>query len=167
MDFADLLRAVDAVEGVERIRFMSPHPRHMRDRVIAAMKESSKVCRHIHLPVQSGSNSVLERMQRLYTRENYQAIVQKLRAAMPTLMITTDVIVGYPGETEADLLDTLRLMDEVRFDGLFAFKFSPRPGTAAAQVSDDVPTGVKERRLQQVLTLNKQIQRGKSKAVAV
>src|SRR2546428_619885 len=102
------------------------------DRVIEAMKQSSKVCRHIHLPVQSGSDRLLERMNRLYTRTAYLAIVQKLREAMPGLLITTDLIVGYPGETDADFEASLSLMEQVAFDGLFAFKFSPRPGTAAA-----------------------------------
>jgi tRNA-2-methylthio-N6-dimethylallyladenosine synthase len=160
-DFADLLRAVDAVNGVERIRFMSPHPRHMRDRVIEAMRASAKVCRHIHLPVQSGSSRLLASMNRLYTREEYLAIIQKLRRAMPGLMITTDLIVGFPGETEADFEASLSLMELVAFDGLFAFKFSPRPGTAAAEEPDDVPANAKEARLQQVLALNKHIQRQK------
>lgn len=158
VDFADLLRAVNALEGVEAIRFMSPHPKHMRDRVIAAMRDCEKVCRHIHLPVQSGSDRLLAEMKRLYTREAYIAIVNKLRAAMPGMMITTDLIVGYPGETEADFQDSLSLMKEVRFDGLFAFKFSPRPDTVAGNQPDDVPDSVKEERLQQVLALNKKIQ---------
>ena len=130
----------------------------MRDRVIEAMRASQKVCRHIHLPVQSGSNPLLERMNRLYTREHYLAIIQKLRAAMPGLLITTDFIVGYPGETGADFHASLSLMEEIAFDGLFAFKFSARPGTAAAAAPDDVPAGLKEDRLQQMLALNKEIQ---------
>jgi tRNA-2-methylthio-N6-dimethylallyladenosine synthase len=167
LDFADLLRAVDAIDGVERIRFMSPHPRHMRDRVIEAMAASSKVCRHIHLPVQSGSTPLLARMNRLYTREDYLAIVRKLRRAMPGLLITTDLIVGYPGETEADFQASLSLMEAVSFDGLFAFKFSPRPGTPAGAERDDVPNAVKEARLQAVLARNKQIQHAKMVKEAV
>jgi tRNA-2-methylthio-N6-dimethylallyladenosine synthase len=150
-DFADLLRAVNAIEGVEQIRFMSPHPRHMRDHVIGAMAECSKVSRHIHLPAQSGSDSVLERMKRLYTRAEYLDIVRKLRAAMPGLLMTTDIIVGYPGESAADFTATLELLEEVRFDGLFAFKYSPRPGTASAEFPDDIPGELKESRLQEVL----------------
>jgi tRNA-2-methylthio-N6-dimethylallyladenosine synthase len=161
LDFADLLRAVDAVEGVERIRFMSPHPRHMRDRVIEAMRESRKVCRHIHLPAQSGSTRLLQQMNRLYSREDYLTIVQKLRQAMPGLLITTDLIVGYPGETAMDFQESLTFMQEAAFDGLFAFKFSPRPGTPAAQVPDDVPSAEKEDRLQQVLALNKKMRGAK------
>jgi tRNA-2-methylthio-N6-dimethylallyladenosine synthase len=159
LDFADLLREVDAVKGVERIRFMSPHPRHMKDRVIEAMRDSAKVCRHIHLPVQSGSDPILQRMNRLYTRSHYLSIIQKLRQAMPDILITTDLIVGFPGETDVDFAASLSLMEEAAFDGLFAFKFSPRPGTVAGAEPDDVPTDVKESRLQKVLALNKIIQR--------
>jgi tRNA-2-methylthio-N6-dimethylallyladenosine synthase len=158
LDFSDLLRAVDAVPAVNRIRFMSPHPWHMRDRVIEAMRDCKKVCRHIHLPVQSGSDRLLKQMNRLYSRDQYLTIIRKLRQAMPDLMITTDLIVGYPGETEADHQDSLSLMKETAFDGLFAFKFSPRPGTLAAQETDNVPADIKEARLQQVLALNKEIQ---------
>ena len=158
-DFADLLGAVNAIEGVERIRFMSPHPKYMRERAINAMRDSEKVCRHIHLPVQSGSDRMLQAMNRLYTREDYIAIVNKLRTAMPGILITTDLIVGYPGETEADFESSLSLMRDVAFDGLFAFKFSPRPGTPGGEIPDDVPDDLKETRLQQVLALNKNIQK--------
>jgi len=158
-DFADLLRVVDAVPGVGRIRFMSPHPRHMRGPVIQAMAECAKVARHIHLPVQSGSDRLLSDMKRLYTRADYLDIIRQLRKAMPEILITTDIIVGYPGETEAEFLDTLSLMEDVRFDGLFAFKYSPRPGTTAADQLDNVPNEVKEQRLQQVLALNKRLVR--------
>ena len=157
VDFAALLREVDAVEGLERIRFMSPHPRHMRDTVIDAMAASAKVCRHLHLPVQSGSDRLLARMKRLYTRETYQSIVHKLRSRMPGILITTDFIVGFPGETEEDFEQTLSLMREVGFNGLFAFKYSPRPDTAAAALEDDVPNPLKEQRLQRVLALNREV----------
>jgi tRNA-2-methylthio-N6-dimethylallyladenosine synthase len=160
-DFADLLRAVNCVEGVKRLRFMSPHPRHMRDRVIQAMRESTAVCRHIHLPLQSGSTSLLQRMNRLYTRADYLAIIQKLRDAMPGIMITTDIIVGFPGETDDEFHDTLSIMEEAAFDGLFAFKFSPRPDTVAGALPDDVTAELKEKRLQTVLDLNKRIQHSK------
>ena len=151
IDFADLLRAVHAIEGVESIRFMSPHPKHMRSRVIEAITECSKVARHVHLPVQSGSNRLLARMKRLYTREEYISIVHQLRSAVPGMAITTDIIVGFPGETTADFEETLSLLDELRFSSLFAFKYSPRPGTASAKETDDVPDPLKEERLQNVL----------------
>ncbi len=156
-DFADLLRAVNALEGVQQIRFLSPHPRHMRDRVIDAMTDCLKVVRHLHLPVQSGSSRMLTAMNRLYGREDYLAIIQKLRQRMPELKITTDIIVGHPGETADDFNDTLSLLRTVRFDGLFAFNYSPRPGTVSATQPDDVPAATKEQRLQEVLALNKQI----------
>ena len=138
MDFSDLLRAVNALDDVERIRFMSPHPRHMRPHVIAAIAESAKVSRHIHLPLQSGSTPLLARMKRLYSREDYADIITQLRAAMPGIKITTDVIVGFPGETDADFAQTVDLLEQIRFDGLFAFKYSPRPGTVSAEWPDDV-----------------------------
>jgi tRNA-2-methylthio-N6-dimethylallyladenosine synthase len=156
-DFAELLRKVCSVEGVECVRFMSPHPRHMKDRLIHAMADCAKVSRHIHLPAQSGSSRLLASMKRLYTRAQYLAIVAKLRAAMPGILVTSDIIVGYPGETEEDFQETLSLMEEVRFNGLFAFKFSPRPGTTAAAMPDDVPPYIKEERLQRVLALNQEI----------
>jgi len=157
-DFADLLRAVDAVEGLENIRFMSPHPRHMKPRVIQAMADCKKVARHLHLPIQSGSDRMLAAMKRLYTRADYLAIVQQLRSAIPGIMITTDVIVGYPGETDEDFKATLDLMNEIKFDGIFAFKYSPRPGTTAADLPDDVNNPLKEERLQTVLALNRSLQ---------
>jgi tRNA-2-methylthio-N6-dimethylallyladenosine synthase len=156
-DFADLLRAVQAIEGVEAIRFMSPHPRHMKPKVIAAMAESPKVCRHLHLPLQSGSDAVLARMKRLYSASEYLDIVRQLRAAMPEIKLTTDVIVGFPGETETDFKQTLETFAKAAFDGVFAFKYSPRPGTVSADWPDDVPNEEKEARLQRVLALNRQI----------
>ena len=166
MDFADLLRAVDAVDGVDHIRFMSPHPKHMRDGMIQAMAECSKVARHIHLPVQSGSDRMLCAMKRLYTRTEFLAIVNRLRTAMPGILITTDIIVGYPGETVVDFEETLSLLRHIRFDGLFAFKYSPRPGTASAEAIDDIPDPTKEERLQDVLALNTDIKKAASKVFA-
>lgn len=154
LDFADLLRAINAIEGVESIRFMSPHPRHMRAHVIDAMADCKKVARHIHLPLQSGSDRILYAMKRLYGRAEYAAIVRNLREKLPDIRITTDIIVGYPGETEAEFSETLSLIESVRFNGLFAFKYSPRPGTVSAEAPDDVPETLKERRLQDVLALN-------------
>jgi tRNA-2-methylthio-N6-dimethylallyladenosine synthase len=162
LDFSDLLRAVDAVEGLERIRFMSPHPKHMKDHVIQAMAECDKVCRHLHLPLQSGSDRLLAAMKRLYTREQYAHIVAKLRAAMPGILVTTDIIVGYPGETEIDHRETLGFLESLQLDGLFAFKYSPRPGTVSAEAPDDVSTPVKDERLQDVLALSKRISGGKA-----
>lgn len=156
-DFSDLLREADAIDGLERIRFMSPHPKHLRDRTIAAMSECAKVCHHIHLPLQSGSTRMLETMKRLYTRQEYIAIVQKLRAAIPDISITTDIIVGFPGETQPDFEETLSLIREIKFNGLFAFKYSPRPGTSSAQMEDDLADFEKEDRLQKVLALNEAV----------
>ena len=157
IDFSDLLREVAAIPEVERIRFMSPHPRHMRDKLIQTMSELPKMARHVHLPLQSGSTAMLQRMNRLYTRDQYLSIIQKLRAAIPGLLITTDIIIGFPGETDDEFNDTITLMEEVRFDGVFGFSYSPRPGTVSAERSDDVPENVKELRLQQVLALNQRI----------
>lgn len=154
MDFADLLRAVNQIPGVDVIRFMSPHPKHMRARTIEALRDCHKIARHVHLPLQSGSSAVLARMKRLYTREEYISIVAAMRDAMPGLQVTTDVIVGYPGETEEEFEQTLSLMKEVRFEGLFAFKYSPRPGTDSAELPDDVSELEKETRNQRILALN-------------
>lgn len=156
-DFADLLRAVDAIPTVKMIQFMSPHPKHMKPRLIEAMRDCGKVARHIHLPLQSGSSRLLAAMRRLYTRDDYRAIIDALRAAIPRLLITTDVIVGYPGETESDFADTLSLLETLRLNGLFAFKYSPRPGTDSALRADDVPNEEKEDRLQRILELNRRI----------
>jgi tRNA-2-methylthio-N6-dimethylallyladenosine synthase len=143
-DFADLLRAVGAVDGVRRLRFTSPHPNDFSDRVIDAMAEVDAVCEHVHLPMQSGSTSLLKRMLRRYTREGYLECVDKLRRAIPGLSLTTDVIVGFPGESEQDFEDTLSAMREVGFSDAFTFKFSLREGTPAERmpaewtVSDEV-----------------------------
>ncbi len=143
-DFADMLRAVGAVPGLRRLRFTSPHPNDFTDRVIAAMAEVPAVCEHVHLPLQSGSDAVLKRMLRRYTRDEYLECVAKLRAAIPGLAITTDIIVGFPGESDEDFAATLEVVDAVGFDDAFTFKFSPREGTPATRmpaelaVSDDV-----------------------------
>lgn len=154
-DFADLLRAVGAVPGLRRLRFTSPHPNDFSDRVIAAMAEVPAVCEHVHLPLQSGSNAVLKRMLRRYTREEYLACVSRLRAAIPGLAITTDVIVGFPGETEADFVETLEVVQEVGFDDAFTFKFSPRDGTPATRLPADltVPDEVASERLNRLIAV--------------
>ena len=152
-NFALLLRAVGEVDGVERIRFTTSHPRDLSEDIIRCFTEVDKVCEHIHLPVQSGSDRILERMNRYYTREDYLAKVEKLREACPDISITSDMIVGFPGETEADFRATLDLMEKVRFDGLFSFKYSERPGTAAAQLDGKVPEEEKGLRLRELQAL--------------
>ncbi len=155
--FADLLRAVDAVEGIERIRFTSPHPKDFRPDVIEAMAQCRAVCEHAHLPLQSGSTRVLKRMRRTYSRERYLRLVEDLRSAIPDLALTTDVIVGFPGESEADFEETLAVVAEVEFDGAFTFVFSPRRGTEAAELPDPVPDGVKAERIERLVTLVQEI----------
>ena len=135
-DFADLLRAVGAVDGVKRLRFTSPHPNDFSDRVIAAMAETDAVCEHVHLPMQSGSSRTLKRMLRRYSREGYFECVDRLRAAMPGLAMTTDIIVGFPGESEDDFEETLSAVRAVGFDDAYTFKFSPREGTPATRMPE-------------------------------
>ena len=155
-DFADLLRAVGAVPGVRRVRFTSPHPNDFSDRVIAALAEVPTVCEHVHLPMQSGSTAVLKRMLRRYSREEYFACLERLRAAMPGLSVTTDIIVGFPGETEEDFEETLSAVRDARFTDAFMFKFSMREGTPAERmpkewlVSDDVASERMERLVEAV-----------------
>jgi tRNA-2-methylthio-N6-dimethylallyladenosine synthase len=152
-DFADLLRAVGSVDGVRRIRFTSPHPNDFSDRVIDAMAEVDAVCEHVHLPMQSGSSRVLKRMLRRYTREGYLDCVARLRAAIPGLVVTTDVIVGFPGETDEDFEETLALVREVGFADAFTFKFSPRDGTPATRMPAEltVPDDVASARLSRLV----------------
>ena len=152
-DFADLLRAVGAVEGVRRVRFTSPHPNDFSDRVIAAMAETAAVCEHVHLPMQSGSSRTLKRMLRRYTREGYAECVARLRAAIPDLALTTDVIVGFPGETEEDFEETLSAVREIGFMDAFTFKFSPREGTPATRMPAEltVPDDAASDRLERLI----------------
>ena len=149
--FPRLLEALCAIPGLERIRFTSAHPKGCTDELIRAYREFPKVCRHLHLPVQSGSDRILADMGRHYTRAEYLAAVAKLRELDPEFALTTDVIVGYPGETEADFEETRTLMEEAGFDNSFIFKYSPRPGTRSAAKPDDVPKAEKERRDQVLL----------------
>ena len=159
-DFADLLRGVSAVTGIERVRFTSPYPVDFTDRVIAAMAEVNEVCPALHLPVQSGSNAQLEAMQRGYSIEEYRELVRKLRAAIPDLALTTDIITGFCGETEDDFRQTYELMEEIRYDSAFMFKYSEREGThAAKKMPDDIPEETKGKRLQQVIKLQEGISR--------
>ena len=145
-DFADLLRAVGAVPGIRRLRFTSPHPNDFSDRVIAAMAEVPSVCEHVHLPMQSGSTRTLRRMLRRYSREGYMECVARLRAAMPSLAITTDIIVGFPGESEAEFAETLSAVQEVGFDDAFTFIFSARDGTPATRLPASMTISAEESR---------------------
>jgi tRNA-2-methylthio-N6-dimethylallyladenosine synthase len=146
-DFADLLRAMGGVSGLRRVRFTSPYPTDFTPRVIEAMAETQAVCEHVHLPVQSGSNTVLKRMLRRYSRERYLEVVGRLRAAIPGITFSTDVIVGFPGETEADFEQTLSLVEEADFDDAYTFKYSVREGTPAVRLRDHVPDEVASARL--------------------
>jgi tRNA-2-methylthio-N6-dimethylallyladenosine synthase len=150
-DFAELLRASDAVEGIERIRFTSPHPKDFRAPVIAAMAECAAVCEHAHLPLQSGSTRVLKAMRRTYSRERYLRLVEELRAAIPDLALTTDLIVGFPGETDAEFEETVSAVEEVGYDGAFTFVYSPRQGTEAAAMPDQLPEDVKGERIERLI----------------
>jgi len=147
-DFAELLRACDAVEGIERIRFTSPHPKDFRAPVIAAMAECASVCEHAHLPLQSGSTRVLKAMRRTYSRERYLRLADELRAAIPDLALTTDLIVGFPGETDAEFEETVSAVEEVGYDGAFTFVYSPRQGTEAATMANQVPEELKRERIE-------------------
>ncbi len=160
-DFADLLRAVGTVDGIKRVRYTSPHPNDFSDRVIAAMAEVPTVCEHIHLPMQSGSTSMLKRMLRRYSREDYLACVQRMRAAIPGLALTTDIIVGFPGETDTEFDETLSLCREVRFDDAFMFKFSMREGTPAERMPAEwkIPDDVVTARFNRLLTTVRGISR--------
>jgi len=156
-EFGELLRACDAVDGIERIRFTSPHPKDFREPVIGAIAECSSVCEHVHLPLQSGSTRLLKAMKRTYSRERYLALVERLRGAIPDLALGTDVIVGFPGESEADFRETLDVVHEVGFESAFTFVYSPRAGTDAASMVDQVPDTVKRERMERLVEV---VQRG-------
>lgn len=164
-DFADLLDDVCRVPGTERIRFISPHPYYLSDKLIASMTSNKKVCEHIHLPVQSGSDEMLKKMKRNYTRAVYVRGLAKLRQAIPNIAISTDIIVGFPGETENDYNETLSLVEEAGFDSAYCFKYSPRPGTASAAWVDDVPEPLKEERVNRLLEITEA--QGQKKAAAL
>ena len=152
-EFGELLHAVDEIPGIERIRFTSPHPKDFREPVIQAMAECDAVCEHTHLPLQSGSTRILKAMRRTYSRERYVALAEKLRSAIPDLALTTDIIVGFPGETETDFQETLDVVEEVGYDGAFTFVFSPRRGTEAATLPGHVPDEVKRERIERLVEL--------------
>jgi tRNA-2-methylthio-N6-dimethylallyladenosine synthase len=150
---------VDAVDGIDRIRFTSPHPKDFRAPVISAMAKCRAVCEHTHLPLQSGSTRVLKRMRRTYGRERYLALVERLRDAIPDLALTTDIIVGFPGESEDDFGETLEVVEEVRYDGAFTFVYSPRRGTEAAAMPDQILEEVKRERIERLIDVVQRIAR--------
>ena len=158
-DFTGLLEAVHEVDGIERIRFASPHPRHVSSRFLAAMKRLPKICRHLHLPVQSGSTRVLAAMRRRYTRESYLELVAQIRESLPDVALSTDMIVGFPGETPADFDETMTLTEAVGFHSMFSYKYSTRPNTLAEKrLADDVSEGEKTRRIVELQALQREIQ---------
>jgi tRNA-2-methylthio-N6-dimethylallyladenosine synthase len=160
-DFAGLLEAIHEAEGIQRIRFASPHPRHVSDRLITALRDLPKVCKHLHLPVQSGSTRVLAAMRRRHTRDEYLDLVERIRTDVPGVMLSTDIIVGFPGETAEDFEETLSLVARVGFQSMFSFKYSERPKTLAAKrMPDAIPEMEKTRRLVELQELQKSIQTG-------
>jgi tRNA-2-methylthio-N6-dimethylallyladenosine synthase len=156
-EFGELLRACDAVDGIERLRFTSPHPKDFRRPVIDAMAECATVCEHAHLPLQSGSSRILKAMRRTYTRERYQRLAAELREAIPDLALTTDLIVGFPGETEADFLETVSAVEEVGIDSAFTFVYSPRAGTHAAAMIEQIPEEVKHDRIERLVEVVQEV----------
>jgi tRNA-2-methylthio-N6-dimethylallyladenosine synthase len=156
-EFGELLRACDAVDGIDRIRFTSPHPKDFRKPVIEAMAECAAVCEHAHLPLQSGSTRILKAMRRTYSQERYLKLVDELRAGIPDLALSTDIIVGFPGETEADFQETLAVVEAVRYDSAFTFVYSPRAGTDAAAMTDQVPDDVKRDRIERLVEVVQRI----------
>ncbi|NLI60831.1 MAG: tRNA (N6-isopentenyl adenosine(37)-C2)-methylthiotransferase MiaB [Clostridiales bacterium] len=155
--FSNLLRYIDRVDGIERIRFMTSHPKDLSKDLILAMAESEKVCEHLHLPIQSGSNRILKQMNRGYSRENYLELVNEIRHQIPNIAITTDIIVGFPGETEEDFADTLDMVEKVRYDSAFTFIYSQRTGTPAAKMSKQIDENIKKERLQKLMDVQGKI----------
>ena len=151
MTFAQLLQEVEKIQGLKRIRFMTSHPKDLSDELIEVMKNSKKICRHIHLPLQSGSSRILKLMNRRYDKERYLELVRKIRVAMPDISLTTDIIVGFPGETEEDFLETMDVVEKVRYDSAFTFIYSKRTGTPAAVMEDQVPEEVVKDRFDRLL----------------
>ena len=162
IDFAKLLRMVNDIEGLERIRFMTSHPKDLSDELIEAMADCKKVCQHLHLPLQSGSSEILSKMNRHYSKEDYLALVDKIRDKMPNIALTTDIIVGFPGETEEDFLETMDVVKKVEFDSAFTFIYSKRTGTPAAAMDNQVPENVIKDRFDRLLAEVQSI--GRSKA---
>ena len=158
-DFSELLAGVAAIPRLLRLRFMTSHPAEVSDGMIAAMRDNPNISRYLHLPVQSGSSAVLRRMKRLYTREKYIQTIERIRQAIPEIHFSTDIIVGFPGETEEDFRQTLSLMDQVRYGSLFAFKYSPRPGTPALKIGAPVDDAIASERLNRLFELHEQAKR--------
>jgi len=165
IDFADLLVLVNQVENLRRIRFTTSHPKDLSDKLLEKMAELDKVCEHLHLPVQSGSNKILSKMNRGYTREHYKNLVEKLRQTIPGIAISTDIIVGFPGEEEKDFQDTLELVETVSFDGAFTFCYSPLRGTEAAQLKERIPEEISGQRLRKLIELQQKILLRKNKSL--
>ncbi|MCD7882326.1 MAG: tRNA (N6-isopentenyl adenosine(37)-C2)-methylthiotransferase MiaB [Lachnospiraceae bacterium] len=165
VSFAHLLEMVEQVPGIRRIRFMTSHPKDLSDELIEVMKHSQKVCRHLHLPLQSGSSRILKRMNRRYTKEQYLDLAAKLRREIPDLSLTTDIIVGFPGETEEDFQETLDVVRQVRYDSAFTFIYSKRTGTPAAAMEDQVPEDIVKDRFQRLLALVQEISQEMSRRV--
>ena len=150
-DFSDLIYRINAIDGLQRIRFMTSHPKDLSDKLIQAYVDCDKLCNYIHLPVQSGSSRVLKRMNRRYDRQRYLDLVQRLRRAVPEITISTDIIVGFPGETEEDFEDTLDLVNQVQYDSAFTFLYSVRKGTPAEKFEDQIPEDVKHARFERLV----------------
>lgn len=153
LSFAQLLEKVEEIDGLERIRFMTSHPKDMSDELIALMGKSHKICRHLHLPLQSGSDTMLKKMNRHYTKDDYLNLVTKVRAACPDISLTTDIIVGFPGETEQDFLETMKVVEEVGYDSAFTFIYSKRNGTPAARMTEQIPDDIVHDRFDRLLSL--------------
>jgi tRNA-2-methylthio-N6-dimethylallyladenosine synthase len=162
--FGELLRAVSAVEGIRRVRFTSPHPHDFTEDVVEAMAESPEVCEHIHFPLQSGSDAVLRRMRRSYRSARYLRWLDRIRDGVPGVAVTTDLIVGFPGETEADFEGTLRVVEAAQFDAAFTFQYSPRPGTPAATMEGQVPKEVVQERFDRLVALQERISQQRNDA---
>ncbi len=165
VSFAQLLQMVEQINGLKRIRFMTSHPKDLSDDLIAVMKDSKKICRHLHLPLQSGSTEILKKMNRRYTKEQYLALAAKIREAMPDISITTDIIVGFPGEREEDFQETLDVVRKVRYDSAFTFIYSKRTGTPAAAMENQVPGDVVKDRFNRLLALVQEISKEQSEKV--
>ncbi len=163
IEFPDLLQRVNEIDGIERVRFVTSHPRDLSDKLMVALRDIPKVCEALHLPVQSGSDRILSSMNRKYSRDEYLDRIRKLRMLVPDIALTTDVIVGFPGERDEDFEMTMQLLKDVRYDGIFAFKYSKRPGTIALTLTGHLPEDIKEKRLDRVLSLQKEIMIEKNK----
>jgi tRNA-2-methylthio-N6-dimethylallyladenosine synthase len=160
--FSDLLREVDKIEGLKRIRFMTPHPKDLSDDLIESIRDCNNVCHHIHLPLQSGSTEILKRMNRHYSKEDYLALVDRIRKNIPDCAITTDIIVGFPGETEEDFLETMDVVRKVRYDSAFTFQYSKRTGTPAAEMDNQISPEIVKDRFDRLLSEVQKIGREKT-----